>query len=128
VSILPYGHPPFLIFAVFIVANGNSQRVQNDLACAIKGDPVLSQVLPGLAWVPLKILAQDLPANAKNQCPPCRIPRSPPTILAIAIIFKSAEERGMGGMGTVTTFPSLSAGHHAGKNRDTIFTKHEPEA
>ena len=46
----PQGHPPFLIFAVLLVTNGNSQRIQNDLARAIKGDPFFlrfSLALPG---------------------------------------------------------------------------------
>ena len=44
--------------------------------------------LPALALGKIIILLQDSPANNKNQCPPGRIPRSPPTILAIDAIFK----------------------------------------
>ena len=89
--ILPNAHPPFLIFTVLLVSDGDSQRVQNDLPCAIKANPVFSQVLLGFDRVPLKIVAQYSPADCNKQWPSGKILWHPNTILAMTPIFKLAD-------------------------------------
>jgi len=89
-SILPNAHPPFLIFAVLLVKDGDSQWVQKDLRRAIKAHPVFFQAFLGFDRIPLESVAQYSPADCNKQCPLCRILWHSTTILAIAPIFKPA--------------------------------------
>jgi hypothetical protein len=65
-SIFTEAHPPFLVFAVLFVRNGDGERVQNHFCRTIEADPVFSQVLLGFDRIPLKSVAQYPPVDCNK--------------------------------------------------------------
>jgi hypothetical protein len=58
IRILPQGYPTLFGIPVFFIEDGDGQWIKKNLSGTLKAYPKLSSVVPGLVWVPIKIVLQ----------------------------------------------------------------------